>query len=174
LEAGTGTNYPTAAPTLAAVCGLFCEACTIYIASQEEPERLALLAARFGQSEEETYCDGCRAEKRIGYCASCVMFNCAAERGLSFCRECEEYPCEDWKAFGRARPHRADIGKDLARIREVGAEAWMAEARQRYTCPACGTINSAYDLTCRTCGHDPGNAYVVEHRDLIVEALSKL
>jgi hypothetical protein len=103
-----------AIPTLAAVCGLFCEACSIYIAGREDPERLALLAARFGQSEEETYCDGCRAEKRMAYCRSCTMFVCASERGLAFCGECEDYPCADLQTFGSERPHRADIERSRA------------------------------------------------------------
>jgi len=171
MDTARETRGGSAPPTLAAVCGLFCEACSIYIASHEDPERLSLLSARFGQSEGETYCEGCRAQKRTAFRASCVMFACAAERDLDFCGQCPDYPCEDWKAFGRARPHRADIGKDLARIAEIGVEAWMAEARERYACPTCGTINSAYDLVCRTCGHEPGNAYAVDHRDLILPFL---
>jgi predicted RNA-binding Zn-ribbon protein involved in translation (DUF1610 family) len=163
-----------AVPTLAAVCGLFCEGCSIFIASQEDPERLALLAARMGWSVEETYCDGCRAKRRTVYCRSCTMFACAAERGLAFCSQCDEYPCEDFRAFGAERPHRADIEKDLARIGEIGAEIWMDEMRRRYACPACGAINSAYDLKCRRCGHEPGNAFVEEHREAIVARLSQL
>jgi len=174
LDHQADASETPAIPTLAAVCGLFCEACSIYIASREDPERLALLAARFGQSEEETYCEGCRAGKRMAYCRSCTMFVCASERGLAFCSECVEYPCKDLLAFGAERPHRADIEKDLEQIGQIGAEAWMDEMRRRYTCPECGTINSAYDLKCRRCGHEPGNAFVDEHREAIVERLSQL
>ena len=37
---------------LAAVCGLYCEACSLFIATAEEPERLKKLAAEFKCSEE--------------------------------------------------------------------------------------------------------------------------
>jgi hypothetical protein len=173
VDRQTTANGTSEAPTLAAVCGLLCEACTIYIASHEDLERLARIAAGFGQSTEETYCDGCRAEKRMAYCRSCTMFACAAGRGLAFCGECVDYPCAELEAFGRERPHRADIHEDLRRIGEIGPEPWMEEARLRYTCPSCGTINSAYDLECRRCGHDPGSAYVEVHREAIVKRLSE-
>ena len=32
------------APVMAAVCGLFCSACTFYIGTHEDPARLAVLA----------------------------------------------------------------------------------------------------------------------------------
>jgi hypothetical protein len=83
LDHQADADETPAIPTLAAVCGLFCEACSIYIAGREDPERLALLAARFGQSEEETYCDGCRAEKRMAYCRSCTMFLTTTRRSYS-------------------------------------------------------------------------------------------
>jgi hypothetical protein len=52
-------------PTTASVCGLPCDACSIFIASHEDPVRLAAIAARFGHTAEETYCDGCRADAGI-------------------------------------------------------------------------------------------------------------
>lgn len=169
----TNADVTSEIPTLAAVCGLFCEACTIYIGSHEDPERLARQAADFGQSAEETHCDGCRAEKRMAYCRSCTMFACAAGRGLAFCGDCSDYPCAELEAFGRELPHRADIHIDLRCIGEIGAEAWMAEARRRYTCSSCGIINSAYDLKCRRCRHEPANAYVEKHREAITRRLAE-
>ena len=58
-------------PATAAVCGLFCEACTLYIATHEEPERLPALAARWGFPVERMHCDGCRSERRTPYCEAC-------------------------------------------------------------------------------------------------------
>lgn len=51
-------------PTTVAVCGLPCDACSIFIASHEDPERLAAIAARWGNTVEDTYCEGCRADSR--------------------------------------------------------------------------------------------------------------
>ncbi|HNT74663.1 MAG TPA: DUF3795 domain-containing protein [Anaerolineae bacterium] len=165
-------SKPQPDKTLAAVCGLFCPACTIYIGSMEDPERLAKSAARSGRTVVDTECHGCRAEKRMAYCATCKMAACAAERGLDFCGACSEYPCAELTAFQAARPHRLELWEAQARIREVGYEQWIAEMLEHYACPACGTLNSAYDLTCRRCGHDPGSAYVARHKAEILQYLA--
>ena len=69
---------------LAAVCGLYCGACSWFIATAEDPERLKRLAAQRHLSEEESKCHGCRSAKRLPYCEKCKMFACAAEVDL-FC-----------------------------------------------------------------------------------------
>jgi hypothetical protein len=47
----------------------------------------------------------------------------------------------------------------------------MLEKREKYTCPQCRTINSAYDLKCRNCGHEPSCRYVAEHQQEIIQFL---
>ena len=37
----------------AAVCGLYCKACTLYIASTEDAERLSRIATQFQFTEDE-------------------------------------------------------------------------------------------------------------------------
>lgn len=155
----------------AAVCGLYCKACRWFIAAREDPERLKILAAEFGFSEEEARCSGCRSEKRIPYCESCKFFACAAGRGIDFCGECDEYPCGDLAAFQAERPHRIELWTNLARIRDAGCGQWLEEIRNHYTCPRCGTVNSAYDLECRKCGEEPSCAYVAEHRQAVEQYL---
>lgn len=159
---------------LAAVCGLYCEACTLYIATTEDPERLKVLAERFQLTEEEMKCCGCRAEKRGPYCLTCKMFSCAAERGIDFCSECDEYPCKDLKQFQSERPHRIELWDDLERIRDIGHKNWLKEVRKNYSCSGCRTLNSAYDLKCRKCGQEPSCDYVARHRQSIEQALKKL
>lgn len=160
-------SSPDGIPTLASVCGLYCGACSVFLATREDPVRLARLAARLGQTVEETRCEGCRSDARSRHCRSCTFVACAAERGLAFCGECPEFPCAPFETFRTALPHRRDILADVDRIREVGAAAWAGEMEQRYACAACGTINSAYDLACRACGETPGNDYIREHGDAI-------
>jgi len=154
--------------SLAAVCGLFCPACMIYIAAHETPEKRAEMAQRFNRPVETLVCDGCRAERRYSYCESCTLYACAMAKGVDFCGLCDDYPCEDLKAFQAARPHRLELWEAQARIREVGYEQWFAEMTERYACPACGTLNSAYHLACRACGAEPSSAYVAEHKAEIV------
>jgi len=155
----------------AAVCGLYCKACSWFIATTEEPERLKRLAAELNYSEKESKCYGCRSNKRLPYCKKCRMFDCAAERGIDFCSECEEYPCADLKQFQSAMPHRIEIWGNLERVKSIGYKQWLKEIRGNYTCPRCQTINSTYDLQCRKCGEEPSCNYVAKHRQVIEQYL---
>lgn len=158
---------------LAAVCGLYCEACSLYIATREDPARLTRLAAQFGLSEEEVACHGCRSDKRGPYCRVCHMEKCARQRGVDFCSACGDYPCAELKAFQAERPHRRELWESLERIRDRGWECWLEEMRRHYACPACGTLNSAYDAACRKCGTEPSCEYVARHGEVIQEFLAR-
>ncbi len=159
---------------LAAVCGLFCPACHVFIGTKEDPERLKAMALRFQRSSAEMQCNGCRSQKRCFYCESkCIMTKCAVAKGVDFCGECAEYPCMDLKAFQAEMPHRIELWKSLARIREVGYEKWYAEMIEHYSCQQCGTLNSAYDMACRKCGTIPSCTYVRLHKDDILRHLAK-
>jgi hypothetical protein len=159
---------------LAAVCGLYCEACTLFIATTEDPARLKGFAERFQLSEEAMRCYGCRSDERGPYCQTCKMFSCAAERGIDFCVECEEYPCQDLKQFQSEMPHRRELWEDLERIKAVGYKDWLKKIRENYTCPQCGCLNSAYDLKCRKCGEEPSCNYVAKHKEAIEQVLKNL
>ena len=159
---------------VAAVCGLFCPSCSIYIGTKEDPERLKSLADSFNAPIEEMKCEGCRSDRRIGYCENCSMWKCAAAKGIDFCGACEEFPCEELKAFQAILPHRIELWKSQQRIREAGYEKWYAEMVEHYGCPACGAINSAYDMACRKCGISPGCSYVRLNRREIDERLSRM
>ncbi len=158
----------------AAVCGLYCPACTLYIGSTEEPERLAGIAGRFGVSIEEARCHGCRSEVRSFYCETCDIKTCADERGVELCAQCLDYPCNMLEEFQAQRPHRAELFEDGERIREVGFKQWFQEVRKRYTCPECSTVNSAYDLACRKCGSEPGSPFAERHREQIKAVLDMI
>ena len=153
---------------LAAVCGLFCPACHVFIATQEDPEKLAMMAQRYQRPLEEMRCTGCRSTKRCFYCETmCFMATCAAGKGVEFCGDCAEYPCKGLSEFQSLAPHRIELWKSHARRKEVGFEAWYGEMIAHYSCRTCGTINSAYDLKCRKCSADPSCEYVRLHKQEI-------
>jgi hypothetical protein len=157
----------------AAVCGLYCPACSVFIATQEDPERLKFLADQFGITPEEMKCNGCRSDKRIPYCDMCKLFPCAQEKGIDFCGECDEYPCEDLKEFQAAGAHRFELWEAQEQIVSKGYEKWMEEMKDYYSCRKCGTINSAYDPKCRSCGEQPSNQYTGRYGNKIWEFLAK-
>ncbi len=160
--------------TLAAVCGLYCEGCTLYIATREDPERLTALAKRFQLSEEEMRCNGCRSDKHGPYCQTCKMIKCAAEKGIDFCSQCDEYPCTELKQFQAERPHRIELWEDLERLKTVSPKQWIHEKREHYSCPECRTINSAYDAQCRKCGNEPSCGYTEKHGEAIREFMKNV
>ena len=159
---------------LAAVCGLFCPSCVIYIATHEDPERLKTIAENRKVTVEESKCDGCRAERRNSYCKTCKMYLCAMGKGIDFCGECRDYPCEDLKSFQAEYPHRIELWEAQKRIKEVGYERWYKEQIRHYSCPKCGTLNSAYDFTCRKCGASPSCVYDKLHEQEVIRQLSNI
>jgi hypothetical protein len=70
-------------------------------------------------------------------------------------------------------PHRLDLWRSLDQIRDEGWQAWWNDASGRHTCPSCGTLNSAYDLTCRRCGTNPGSPFVADHGEAVKRHLGK-
>ncbi|MFW9952429.1 MAG: DUF3795 domain-containing protein [Candidatus Thorarchaeota archaeon] len=158
--------------THAAVCGLFCPACTVFIATQEDPKRLEVLAKQFGTTTEEMKCFGCRSEKRIPYCDTCKIYPCAQKKGVDFCGECDEYPCEEIKTFQAAGAHRFELWEDQVDLKNESVEKWIEKKIKYYSCSDCGTINSAYDFKCRSCGSKSSNQYVTKHGKNIVKFLA--
>lgn len=159
--------------TLAAVCGLYCEACSWFIATIEETERLKRLATELDYSVDESKCYGCRSGKKLPYCDNCKMITCASEKGINFCNECEQFPCKDLKQFQSEMPHRIEIFDNLDRIKYVGYKQWLKDIKENYTCPQCHTINSTYDPKCRRCGEEPSCNYVANHKQMIEQYLLK-
>ena len=159
---------------LVAVCGLFCPSCPLYIGTHEDPKRLEWFADRFNCSVEELKCEGCRSDTRCIFCrASCKMTRCANEKGLDFCGKCDEYPCNELRDFQTRMPNRIELWQSQQRIKDVGYEQWFGEMMQHYACPECGTLNSAPDIACRKCGHDPSCEYVRLHRDEILQLIDR-
>jgi len=94
---------------LAAVCGLFCASCSVYIGSTEDPQRLERVAKKMGATLEEMKCHGCRSEIVSAHCRECALVRCAQEKAIDYCHECSTYPCEQLKTFQKQMPHRRDL-----------------------------------------------------------------
>lgn len=85
-----------------APCGIDCQICDCYIATQsndkEARQKMAdSFKAKYGKDidPETIVCDGCPTEGRhIGFCAECGIRACAFGKGFATCAECAELPCE--------------------------------------------------------------------------------
>lgn len=157
----------------AAVCGLFCPSCSLYIGTTEEPQRLNKLAEMLNQPVEATKCEGCRADVRTSYCQTCKIYACAASKGIDFCVECSDFSCDELQQFQSVLPHRLELWQSQARIKEVGWEQWYKEMVEHFSCSGCGTVNSAYDRGCRKCGGTPSCEYVKVNNEGILKRMPK-
>ncbi|MFH0895002.1 MAG: DUF3795 domain-containing protein [Bacteroidota bacterium] len=159
----------------AAVCGLYCASCGVYIATQENNvQELQRMADSMKQTVEELKCDGCGAERKSVWCKIyCTFTQCAKEHKVEFCGSCSEYPCESLKDFQKKMPHRIELWKSQERIKDAGWEQWAKEMNDHFSCPACGIINSAYHLSCHKCGNTPGNQYTVLHKNEVENFFKK-
>lgn len=84
---------------MTAYCGLDCEHCPAYVATQKDDmAELGRVAAEWNKDfgmeipAESIICDGCKANARIcAYCSMCQVRSCGEERGIPTCAHCEEY-----------------------------------------------------------------------------------
>lgn len=86
---------------MVAVCGLVCDDCRAFIATQNCDSRLKAEVARDWSTKEEPFtpedidCDGCLAGKRLHkFCFVCETRKCAAQKQVETCAQCEKYPCQ--------------------------------------------------------------------------------
>ena len=91
------------------------------------------------------------------------MWECSVKKSIDFCFECADYPCEDILSFHASRPHRIEIRDAQEYMKNAGFQSWFSEMVEHYSCRSCRTLNSAYDLPCRTCSTEPSCRYVEHH-----------
>lgn len=93
-----------------AACGLDCESCDAYVATQTGDQELARKTAeRWGKQHgdgtpfpiESTICDGCLTSsgRRGGYCGQCPVRACAVEKKVESCGHCPDYGCATLEGF---------------------------------------------------------------------------
>ena len=82
-----------------AFCGLDCEKCDAYIATQNDNQALREKTAKLWSElnnasilPEHINCDGCRADgRKTVFCESlCGIRQCALKRGVTTCGDCTE------------------------------------------------------------------------------------
>ncbi|OPY28771.1 MAG: hypothetical protein A4E28_01335 [Methanocella sp. PtaU1.Bin125] len=124
--------------TLAAPCGMYCGFCRDYLA---------------GRKDGKKGCEGCRIRNKN--CAF-IRKDCPRLRKgtIRFCHECDTFPCEKLKTLDSRYTKRYGYSmiKSLDRAREIGADAWLQEMRDAWTCPACGGRLCIHDAVCVDCG----------------------
>jgi len=145
---------------LAAVCGLYCGACTIYRArkdgNHEGIEQIARAMSSFiSVTPEELDCDGCLAGGRLTpYCRQCAMRVCPDKKpGVTRCSDCPDFPCSIINDFNNdGMRHHAEVLDNLRKIAKNGVGNWLDSEQQRWRCPNCNEPVDWYARTCFHCG----------------------
>jgi hypothetical protein len=161
--AGTGAKKAgeTGREKLVAPCGLYCGACPMYLATQENSqERLNAFAQQFSARKiqmklEDVLCDGCIGGGRVAvFCQKCAMRSCAAAKtNVTRCSDCSDFPCSKISNFNNdGMQHHSEVLQNLRRIKEMGISSWTQYEEERWRCPQCRQKLSWYDKACANCG----------------------
>lgn len=84
-----------------AYCGLICNDCPAFIATNENNKQKKIELANQWSSEnytvtpEDINCSGCRAgcNNTFKFCRECEIRLCGVEKEIENCAHCNEYPC---------------------------------------------------------------------------------
>lgn len=145
---------------LAAPCGLYCGACSIYQAAKRNDAEF-LAAAATGITEMmgipaeagDLQCEGCLSEVRAIQCRECLLRDCALSRDLTHCSSCNDFPCQQIIDFNNDEfAHHSEVLENIRRQRQTGIHAWVDEQRKRWVCPKCGESTEWYAGQCHFCG----------------------
>jgi hypothetical protein len=153
---------------LAGVCGICCSCCSLYIGSNEDSDRIRIIAERMNISVNDLKCEGCRSETISVFCKTCHFKTCSKKKEIDFCFECTEYPCKELFLFQKEKPHRIELWNQNEFLKTNGLEKWFSEISALHSCSNCRTINSAYDLQCRKCETYPSSDFVALYGDQIL------
>jgi len=130
-------------------CGDYCGACPNMVESEKAVKKA------------DIKCFGCKPNRPNGQKGGCQIKLCALKKGVKSCAACKEYPCERLRKYHTSSKSKQDSTKpgytwlaayNLERIKEGGAEKWLAEQKERWTCPKCKTRFSWRDQKCSKCG----------------------
>ena len=107
-----------------AYCGLYCDECEAYIATQNDDDdkrkEIAVMWSKeynHPMTAEDINCVGCIATegKHIGQCFVCEVRKCGQEKGVENCAYCEDYACDNLNKYFALAPVMKD---NLEKIRD--------------------------------------------------------
>jgi len=138
-------------------CGMYCGACSIYLATIENGELKKEVAMKLGIPEEEVECRGCGSLTERKDIEICDIICCLDTRNSKYCYECERFHAEDCEDFYKIfKSHLEKEGfnlrMSLQRLESIPMERWLAENSTRWICKSCGTPIFLGSSSCRKCG----------------------
>ena len=144
----------------AAPCGLYCGACSIYVAGiRGDSKRLEQIARAMAEylgrpvEVKDLACGGCLSGVIALQCRDCVRRACALGKGLTHCAQCSDFPCQRIIDFNNdGMRHHSEVLDNIRRQRLIGIDAWIEEQKERWRCHNCGHAVDWYINQCPDCG----------------------
>jgi hypothetical protein len=146
---------------LVAPCGLYCGACSMYLATvQNSEEKINALMKQFGGGRssfkrEDLLCEGCiGGGKLASFCRRCNLRECAEGKpNITRCSDCPDFPCAKITSFNNdGMQHHSEVLANLKQMKQMGIKKWTEHEQDRWTCPKCKEHLSWYDEKCPKCG----------------------
>jgi len=108
-----------------AFCGLNCNECPAFLATQEnDDEKRKHVAEQWSKQYQASFkpsdinCDGCSRDGRLfSYCSICNIRQCGREKNLENCAGCDDYPCKKLEDLFEMAPQAK---ANLDRIKVIG------------------------------------------------------
>jgi hypothetical protein len=125
--------------TMLAPCGINCGVCYVYLRKKKP-------------------CLGCRGQEdaKPEHCRKCKIKDCALGQGIDFCFDCTSFPCVTIKRLDKSyrQRYRVSLIANAIRLKTVGAQQYLGEEREKWTCAECGGVISLHDRACSECGKE--------------------
>ena len=145
---------------LVAPCGLYCGACSIYVAGKRSDSKrleqmLVGLAQYSGRELEikDLACEGCLSGTVALHCRDCAIRHCAIEKDCNYCAQCCDFPCKQINDFNNdGMLHHGEVLNNINRQRDIGIDAWIEEQKERWRCTKCKCAVDWYSDLCPGCG----------------------
>ncbi|MGE5654768.1 MAG: DUF3795 domain-containing protein [Bacillota bacterium] len=142
--------------SLVGKCGLYCGACTIYVAGHDSEEWRNKIARKHNCSPDQVRCNGCGDLTSACWGNGCKVVLCTRAKGYTYCHECPDYEngaCERFEALAKSYAEvGVDLRSNLHKIKSGMVEEWLAESAERFKCPTCGRSTSVWFTECHHCG----------------------
>jgi len=146
---------------IAAPCGLYCGACTIYLAGKRgDRQLLGQIAQSLSQQMEQELkvedlaCDGCLSTETVAaVCRFCDIRDCALGKGLTNCSMCREVPCKRISDFNSDQyAHHHEVLENIRHQQDSGIDTWLSEQETKWQCSECSHDIDWYAVECPGCG----------------------
>ena len=127
---------------LLAPCGLWCGACSIYIAHENNnlkfKEKLLPVYKAYAKDLDDIACTGCLSEGTVfPVCKVCAIKKCCKDKDIKGCYQCEEFPCKFIDNFPIPVGKKV-ILRSVPFWRQHGTEKYVEAEKNRYHCPEYG------------------------------------